>query len=351
MKYGCFFLAGLILCSCSVLKKSTELPAGHSVQSISEPTNIDPLPVNAAPVDDTVIIGGYRTNYRLSRPSMTYLITIGKERCADLSGIEQLVHMEILNLYLWETSDIDFSPLKSLPELRYIYIRGSALTEIPDLGGIPSLVYLELVNNRLTSLNGLEKIPQLEKLYIQDARVPMTDTSALRYLKSLQRFYIYNSSFNIDFIDLADLPDLAEIYFSTYGELDLTGIGQLRQLKGLRLVIRVSEETGVQGAFRNIQEIGRMTGLTELYLDEAITSVEFLENNVNLERLELIAGKERLPGAVYYTGPSLPLDVAPLGNLKKLKYLAIRGFELINAHVLASLPELEIVNTALSDPE
>jgi hypothetical protein len=48
-----------------------------------------------------------------------------------------------------------------------------------------------------------------------------------------------------------------------------------------------------------------------------------------------------------YGEPLIPLDIAPLGNLKKLKRLTIRGFELINARVLETLPELRWVDTDL----
>jgi hypothetical protein len=83
----------------------------------------------------------------------------------------------------------------------------------------------------------------------------------------------------------------------------------------------------------------------ELYLDELITSVGFLANNVNLESLELVAGSY-LPD--YFTKTVLLLDVAPLANLKKLKYLAIRGFwpgnEQEVVKLLGALPELETIN-------
>jgi Leucine-rich repeat (LRR) protein len=316
----------------------------YPTQNIPEATNIQPPPVYTTPVDDYVVIGGYRTNYRLSRQYLTFSIMIGNGECADLSGIEHLANFEQLRLSIADISDIDFSPLKSLPKLRYIYIRGSALTEIPDLSGIPSLTALGLSANNLTSLNGLEKIPQLEHFDFTEARIPVTDMFALRYLKKLQTLYIWGGSYNIDFNALKDLPELEEIYLCDCGELDLSGAGQLSQLNKLHLEIRVSRETGSQSVFRNIEEIGGMTGLTELHLDEVITSVDFLANNVNLEYLELIAGMDRRG---YYGEPLIPLDVAPLGNLKKLKYLTIRGFELINAHVLDTLPELERFNTDL----
>jgi Leucine-rich repeat (LRR) protein len=335
----------ILMLSCTQIKANKDK---QPTQTIPETTKMEQPSVNNTLVDDTIIIGGFRTDYRLSRPSMTYLISISKEKSNDLSGVEQLVHIVNLNLYLKETGAIDFSPLKSLPMLRNICIYGAALTDIPDLGGIPSLAILELINNSLTSLSGLEKIPQLELLRIIDAHESITDTSALRYLRNLRSFYIFDSYFNIDFTNLTYSPELEEIYFSTREELDLSGIGLLNQLKKLRLEIGVSEEMGEQGALINIQEIGKMAGLKELYLDEVITSVGFLANNANLERLELVAGRERPD---YYTGALLPLDVEPLGNLKKLKHLIIRGFELKNTHVLDTLPELKTLNTSLWDPE
>jgi hypothetical protein len=325
-------------------KQTKVKEGGHSVQNISETANIEPS-ANTTPVDNYVIIGGYRTNNRLSRVNgeTEVSIDISKNESADLSGIEQYVNLERLRLSLPETSDIDFSPLRSLSKLWHIYIGGPALTEIPDLGGIPSLVSLELSANSLTSLNGLEKVPQLEELHITNARIPVTDMSALRYLKKLQTLYIWGGSYNIDFNALKDLPELEDIYLCDCGELDLSGAGQLSRLKRLLLEIRVSPETGNQSVFRNIREIGGMTGLQDLSINEVITSVNFLTNNVNLENLELIAGWDRWD----YGKPPIPLDVAPLSNLKKLKSLTIRGFELKNTHVLDTLPELEWVDRDL----
>jgi Leucine-rich repeat (LRR) protein len=345
MRYLFYILIFLILLllSCTQTKAKED---DYPTQNIPEATNIQQPPVYTTPVDDYVVIGGYRTKDRLSRASREteVSISIEKRECADLSGIEQFINLEQLRLSLPETSDIDFSPLKSLSKLGYIYIGGRALTEIPDLEGIPLLTRLQLSANSLTSLDGLEKLPQLEWLHISENLTPITDTSALQYLKKLRELRIYFGDYDIDFSHLNDLPELEYIYLCDCGDFDLAGIGQLSQLKKLNLEIRVSRETGERSIFRNIEEIGGMTGLEELYINEVIASVGFLANNASLERLELIAGWDRLGE---YGEPLIPLDVAPLGNLKNLKYLTIRGFELINAHVLASLPELERIDTNL----
>jgi Leucine-rich repeat (LRR) protein len=351
MRYFSFIFILLIFLLLSCTQSKTK--DNHSIQNIPEITNTEQPFVNNIPVDQPIIIGGYKTRYTLlTRPASDYSIIISHARCADFSGIEQIADMERLRISLPETSDIDFSPLKALSQLRYIRISGLALTKIPDLSDIPLLTMLELNNNRLTSLSGLERLPQLNWLHISEARVPVTDTTALRYLKKLQELYIFDGSYNIDFNNFREMSELDFMYLANCGELDLSGIGQLAQLKKLELTIAISEETGKQGAFRNVEEIGKITGLKELYLDEVITSAEFLAGNVNLESLELVSGRH-LPD--YFTKEFIPLDITPLGNLKKLKYLAIRGFwpgsEQEFDKLLDTLPELETINTALFDGE
>jgi internalin A len=291
------------------------------------------------PVEDYAIVGGFKTGDTLSRARTEeyLLISIEKDEHADFTGIQRYKNLRRLSIYLWETSDVDFSPLKSLSTLRSMDLMGRALTELPDLSGIPYLTYLSIDRTSLTDLNGLEKIPQLEFLSVREGYKPLTDTSALRYMKKLKNLMFSDVSFTIDFNDLKDLPELEFLHFSNYGELDLTGIDQLSQIKKLEFFTRVSKKTGERSVFRNIEEIGQMTELKDLYINVLIASVGFLANNVGLERLELIADQSREG----YTEILPPLDIAPIGNLKKLKYLAIRGFKLQNDHVLDTLPELE----------
>jgi hypothetical protein len=335
--------------SCNRMKAKEGVETDSNGQSASKSPVYDNNDFNPPSNQNYAIIGGYNTRHTLSQAStQTFLlISIEKDEHADLTGIEQYKNLEKLMIYLNETSDVDFSPLKSLPKLENIDILGRTLTKLPDLSGIPSLTVLFLNYTSLTSLNGLEKIPQLEFLIINDGFKPITDTSALRYLKKLKKLYIYSGSYTINFNDLKDLSELEEIYLADCEELDLSGIGQLSKLKKLELMTNVSEKTGKRGVIKNIEEIGRIKGLNELLLDDLLTSVEFLANNTELEYLELVSGKDRDD----YYDTRLPLDIAPLGKLKKLKRLTIRGFELKNKQVIDKLPELEVFNNALFDLE
>jgi hypothetical protein len=333
-KYIAILFLIIVLASACIQTKTKN---NRSTKNNTEAIDGEPILTYNTSTDQFIIIGGYSTNYTLSRDIMAtdFSIVIGENRSANLSGIELLQSTTHLQINLLDTWDIDFSPLRSLPNLQYLYLWG--LSSIPDLGDIPSLIGLELDFSILTSLNGIENIQSLESLIISENYVPLTNISAIRYLRNLKSFHLYGEFYNnIDFSVLGDLPELKWLWLSGGGEVDLIGIGQAKSIEKLHLESNISKRIDERGIYKNIEEIGRMTWLKELYLDESITSVEFLANNVNLERLELIADEERDD----YTTVKLPLDVTPLRNLVNLKYLAIRGFELGNAEVLKELPNL-----------
>ena len=340
-----YFATLLVLLALASACTQVRAKNNHPVETSVEAGGGDQVLTDNTLIDHFIIIGGHSTNYTFARDIMatSFTIVIGENRSADLSGIEQLQKTTLLRISLLDTRDVDFSPLRSLPNLQFLYLWG--LTAIPDLSGIPSIIMLELKFGRLTSLNGIEKMPTLEHLVISENYMPLTDISALRHLKNLQSFHFFDGYHTIDFSVFADLPELKEVRIGGNGETDLIGIGQATSIEKLRLQSNTSKILDERSTYKNIEEIGKMIGLKELYIDESISSVEFLAGNVNLERLELIADKERSD----YWEVLLPLDIRPLGNLTKLRYLAIRGFELENADVREGLPELEIFSTRLYD--
>jgi hypothetical protein len=346
-KIACFSLIILFFLGSCVNEKNKPNPiSANPKEEISQDNITETVEVDNTSTDGFVIIGGHKTRYiNLSETYFSVSIVIGEGRSSDLSGIEQLQNTTHLQIALWDNRDVDFSQLRILSKLKYLYLWG--LTTVPDLGGITSLIGLELKFGRIISLNGIEKIPLLERLEISGNLVPLTDISALRYLNNLKSFHFYDGYHNIDFSVFGDLPGLEEIWFGGDALTNLTGIGQAKSIKRLRLYSNTSKELDERSVYINIEEIGGITGLKELYIDESITSVEFLANNVNLEELVLIADQERDD----YWNVLLPLDIKPLGNLTKLKRLTIRGFELENVDAVKKLPNLEYFDTALYESE
>jgi len=329
--FGIFLLVSFLLLSCAKTKISETQPSDNS-ESLTD--NVLVL-VNNNQDDQRVIIGGY--DYGIKKLNNIEQITVSIEegRNIDFTGIENLKNLKNLDIYLREKFDIDFSPLKSLNKLESVLLSGP-ITELPDFSGIPSLSYFRIFHSKLKSLNGIEKITQLESLIILESREPLTDISALRHLKKLKRLWFRYGSYNIDFSVLGDLPELEELFIDC-GKVDLSGIRRLKSLNKLSLISNALMETDERYVYKNIEEIGALTNLEILYIDETITSIEFLAGNTNLEELTLIADKERED----YWENNLPLDVAPLGNLKKLKCLVLRGFDLENVDVIDKLPQLE----------
>jgi hypothetical protein len=229
---------------------------------------------------------------------------------------------------LIDQRDVDFSPISQLQHLSSVRLAGWDFIEIPDFSANPSIKHLEISFGSLTSLDGIETMPSLEYLQIYENREHLSDISALRHLQNLRYLQITNGSADLDFSVLKDLPELQKLYSG--GKIDLRGISQLKSLQNLYL-------WGSEGSLTNIEEIGKMTWLKELSLNDRITSVEFLANNTNLEDLQLIADKERED----FWEVSLPLDVAPLQNLTNLRELDFRGFDLINDEKLYELPSLK----------
>jgi Leucine-rich repeat (LRR) protein len=336
--YIIFYIFITIITSCIQEKNNSNATYNNEIRESG------PSLANNLPIEQPIIIGGYAENYTLSHHRKyfnDFSVRIGENRSVDFSGIEQMKHIKTLTIIIWENNNlIDFSPIKLLPNIEKIILRGAGHAAIPDFGGIQLLRRLELDRTGLTSLNGIEKITPLEYLEISQNHEIITNTSALRFLHSLKSIVIYDTHINIDFSALGKLPELEEIIIGGGAdqEIDLTGISQLKSLRKLHLYSNTARSAfaiGERCVYFNIEEIGYMNGLIELHLDETITSVEFLRNNINLESLELLADFERSD----YGKVLLPLDVTPLSNLVNLKYLAIRGFELENVDfLLSSLP-------------
>ena len=234
-----------------------------------------------------------------------------------------------------------------MTDLEFLTLKGNGVTSLSALENLSSLRRIKLNSTNLKSLYGVESLLKLEDISIWLNQQHLSDISSLSSLPNLENIAFLVGSYNIDFSILKELPHLKSLTISSSGEVDLCGISQLRRLAILKLESNIAEETDIRSYYKGIEEIGKMSSLTDLFLDESITDIGFLANNINLERLELRADQERED----FWEVSLPLDVSPLKNLTNLKRLAIRGFDLQNAEGLDQLPNLEFYSTARYDPE
>ena len=285
---------------------------------------------------------------RIERIDSYINIIIRKNGLADFSFLSNLLGVERLGLNIDpDIGNFDFYPLMSMTDLEFLTLKGNGVTSLSALENLSSLRRIKLNSTNLKSLYGVESLLKLEDISIWLNQQHLSDISSLSSLPNLENIAFLVGSYNIDFSILKELPHLKSLTISSSGEVDLCGISQLRRLAILKLESNIAEETDIRSYYKGIEEIGKMSSLTDLFLDESITDIGFLANNINLERLELRADQERED----FWEVSLPLDVSPLKNLTNLKRLAIRGFDLQNAEGLDQLPNLEFYSTARYDLE
>jgi Leucine-rich repeat (LRR) protein len=324
---------------------------GQKETVAAESSSADEQNLETNNTEEYIVIGGYKTDYRTSYASTRtdrIYVTIGEGYSADFSGIEIMPNLTELSIVLRDTRYVDFSPVRTLSKLEKVRLGGWGVTAIPDLGGLPLLTYLVITYASISSLDGIEKIPSLEWLAVGNNHEYLADISALRHLKNLRRLNLHSEvGGGIDFLSIGDMPSLKDLDIYTVGT-DLAGISQLKSLEKLYVGMSNLDNTSHKSLYKNLEEIGKMTWLRELEINDAITSIEFLANNVNLEELRLNAGRDRKD----FWSVLLPLDVSPLRNLPNLKYLAIRGFEPKNLEALDRLlPNLDFVTFSLSSHE
>jgi hypothetical protein len=294
-------------------------------------------------LEESPVIGGYVFEQYTKNQFKNFLhfnLTISLGKCMDLEGIEQLENIETLVLFLDIDGDIDFSGLQSLRKLKGLYLSGR-LSKIPDLSRVIALESLSIENACLKSLDGLENLYTLKSILISANHVPLTDTTSLQHLKELKYIKFAYGTYNINFKGMSVLSGLENLIFYGCDIIDLSDIGMLQSLKRLGLYSNTDKLIDGRSSYLYIEQVGKLTGLKEIYLDETISSIEFLAENINLERITLVADEERED--FWDLSRQLPLDVSPLKDLKYLKFFRSRGFALTNLAILEKEEGLNIV--------
>ena len=106
-----------------------------------------------------------------------------KERgIADLGGIEQLTHLEVLDLYGNEIRDL--SPLAELTRLRYLDLGSNRVEEVSALAGLKSLRVLLLADNAVTEVSALAGLDSLQSVDLTGN--PLTASAAESQVAALR---------------------------------------------------------------------------------------------------------------------------------------------------------------------
>jgi Leucine-rich repeat (LRR) protein len=337
MKHHILFI--YILCSLvSCLNKDT----ATTQTAIPPDTTVNNSVPEARIFGDSVVIGNHLTDYRYYPNGSTCFVIINSDKglSTSLEGIEQISNLKELHIAIREIKTLDYSILGSLPELEVLDI-GGYVPEIPDLSHIPALRKLVLTSADITTLDGLEKIPELKHFEIKKNDGYITSTAALTSLRCLEFAFFIGLKSTLKITDLyGSAETLHTLFIQDCGEIDLTGLEQLHALRELDMSGSIS---------KNINEIGKVTWLRELTMDEKITSIDFLRTNTSLERFYLFNNRNIINGRVrkdfYDESTHIPLDITPLRNLKMLKGVVLQGFKIQHEEVFRELPNLEYAET------
>lgn len=298
--------------------------------------------------DEYLQIGGRRYEYKLSELSGIREFTLWLQPelapsavgggSQSLKGIEQLGSITSLTIQgasSWpNVSEMDFSPLNALSNLRRLRFYALTFDKIPDLSGLPLLEELEF-GCRIATLDGLEKVQQVKRLNISFHNNYFGGFGQLSELSTLDSLIIsgFNSTgeeWEKTVIRAADLSGLKELRFLQIENFNLIDLGGVQNLSSLE-ILELDEKRNMA----NVRDVAGAVSLRELIclvVSPDITSLDFLRPLTNLSSLTLC-------------GKGNAIDVTPLGSLPALEQLHLIGFAVRNFQVLDNAPTLNFVYT------
>jgi len=259
----------------------------------------------------------------------------GSQSLAGIERLKSITSLTIQGVGSWPTvSEIDFSPLNVLVNLRRLRFYALTFDTIPDLSGMPLLEEVEF-GCRITSVEGLEKARQLRRLNISLHNNYFEGFRPLSEMPNLDSLVIsgFNSSgeeWESAAIRVADLSGLTGLRFLQIENFSLIDLGGVRNLTSLE-ILELDEKRNMA----NVQEVAGMESLRELIclvISPDITSLDFLRSLTSLSSLTLC-------------GSGNTIDISPLRSLPQLEQLYLISFTIRNFQVLDDVPNLNFVYT------
>ena len=306
-------------------------------------------------------------------PNLLGLALIDCDRLTDFSPLMEMTGLERLSIDSPQLKTIDF--INVMPNLTYLGIEGSNISDIEAIANCPNLTNLYLIDNTFVSdysvvenlvnltdltihksthapIPSFEKLTQLERVSIKNLwehELPLVTAA-----RNINQLYLENNYDDYNLELLADLPLtwLALVDCSISGDHPLAFLTRMPELSYLDLT-----ETYV---FGNIEDIFGIPALEYLYLKETTGVIDFdrLPSNDNLLVLD-ISGLdiktdawgdgyydikdhydmfEKYPNMEYLYAASLGLDsIEFVNHMPNLQYLNIIDNNVTSLKPLESL--------------
>ena len=285
------------------------------------------------------------------------------EGITSLADLQYFPDLSILSVQ--DLSDVDFSPLTELEQLKYLnldgcsldsaalqaigtlttleelHLAGCGISNISSLSSLTALRYLDLSGNSIVSIEQLSGLNALQELYLGANAIG--DVSVIGSLSALTVLDLSNNSFSDDSV-LDGQTALTELYLSGCGISDLSFAANMPQLQILDLSgNNISDISVLAGCTQlrqldlsdnqltSIDVLASMTTLTHLYVDDnQLTELPFFNEKCMLQKLS--ATHNQLT------------DAAGVCDLLYLNYIDLDYNNLSNLDYLGYCPNLVQVN-------
>ncbi len=269
---------------------------------------------------------------------------------------------ELLFLALDNTAVSDVSALAGLTGLQKLSLQDTAVSDVSALAGLTGLQGLWLANTTVSDVSALAGLTGLQELWL--ANTTVSDVSALAGLTGLRALSLANTGVS----DVSALAGLTGLRVLSLEKTAVSDVSALAGLTGLQLlwlakttVSDVSALAGLTGlralslentAVSDVSALADLRGLQNLWLgDTAVSDVSALAGLLGLEELSLentrvsdVSALAGLTGLRELSLENTPVrDVSALADLKGLQQLSLKNTAISDVVALAPLTNLKIV--------
>ncbi len=148
---------------------------------------------------------------------------------SDLTGMEFFIKTEYFAFY--NNSINSLNPLSSLPNIKYLFLRGGGVANLNDISGLTNLVDFEYLQSNLEDISILVNMEKLERVWIKETKIK--NISALSSLPNLKELHVSDNPTLTTLGAQFTAPKLTNLNVSNCGLTSLNELSGLPELTSL----------------------------------------------------------------------------------------------------------------------
>lgn len=268
-------------------------------------------------------------------------LSLGNNKISDISVLKDLVNLQILDLGEYynsynQISNIDV--LKNLTNLKQLSLSGNQLKDISVLKNLVNLQSIDLSYNEVSNISALKNLTNLKQLNLANNKI--SDISALSNLTNLQELNlgyvpwrgipapVLKENYN-EISDISALKNLTNLQTLNLGYIKVKDIGALKGLSNLQTLDLCNNQIGnISDVISALKELPNLKSLD--LSSNQISDISELNKLTNIQTLNLIGNKIS--------------DISALKGLTNLQMLDLDGNQISDASVLKDLRGLKWIS-------